>query len=157
MEWLFQANWLVKSIVAMVWITPAWLLIGFASKHFGMKPEITFIWYVLGMLVGSPFLLPYLNISFGELKPTIAAIIVVIFGIVIGALTNMLVFGAVNAAPNPGLPVAIVNASSILVFVFSALLAILLPKYFNLVRFDVYHLVGILLTMIGIGIIALHK
>jgi drug/metabolite transporter (DMT)-like permease len=86
---------------------------------------------------------------------SVAAILLI--GGTIGAISNILLFRAVTIAPNPGLPVAIVNATSIGVFLAAGLLSKLAPNYFNSEKIDAWSLFGIILTIVGTSIIAIRK
>ena len=51
----------------------------------------------------------------------------------------------------------IVGANSAVAFIIGPALALVLPAYFQHIKFDAIHLTGILLTLIGVGMISIHK
>jgi len=78
-------------------------------------------------------------------------------GILLGALTNLFLFSAIPAAPNPGLPIAIQSSAIVFVFLLSALFSSLMPRFFDTVRMDFYHFLGILLIILGVAVIVSRR
>lgn len=148
-------NWLGQSMIAMLCLIPAWLAIGFFDKHYQVRPDVFLIWYLLGIAITSALFggtpLPAI-VSAGR-----AAWAILLIGLTIGAAANILLFRAVAAAPNPGLPVAIANAASVGVFLVAALLAKSAPASFPAVKADGWSFLGVVLTVIGAAIIAIRR
>ena len=148
-------NWLPQTLLAMLFLVPAWLAIKFVGSNYGAKPAVVVIWYFVGVICSA--------VMFGvspksSLFPSAKVIIImVVTGMTFGALANVLIFDAVAKAPNPGLPVAISSASNVLVFLCSALLAVWFPLHFKEIKFDVWSLLGVILTVIGTSIIAIRR
>ena len=145
-------NWVVQSLVAMLIISPIWVAIGFFDKNFHVKPDVFLIWYFLGVVVTTLFLGESPAKSF--VLPLKVFCLLLFIGLV-GGVANMLLFWAVASAPNPGLPVAIGNGASVGSFLLVILFSRLAPNYFNTAKFDGVSFLGIILTVIGITIIAL--
>ncbi len=149
-------GWLLESFLAMFFLIIAWLAIAFFGRNFQLKGEIILIWYMVGTIVGTAGFLIFKNKALAPLFPApliMAAIILV--GLLIGAAANMLLFSAVTTAPNPALPTAISSSTSVGLFIISALLGVILPKYFGGVSFSWAQLVGILLVVGGVSCISL--
>ena len=116
------------------------------------------IWYVLGMLLGASVGMLCLNrISGEDFIPTGSLIMIAMMGLVFGTSTNILLYQAIAEAPNPGLPMACFNTSSLIAFIIAPLLAFALPRYFDRTIFNMYHFTGILLTIVGVCLIALKR
>jgi len=155
---MFSLSWIEKSLIATFCLVPILLTVGFLGKNYQVRAEVTMLWYFFGILIGALVIMWRLNIINGsDLVPTFPLLLVALMGVVFGAISNIFLFQAISVAPNPGLPIAFVNTASVIVFVFAPLLATVLPVYFNQVRFDLYHLLGIVLTITGITIIALKR
>lgn len=153
---MLRISWFGLSLLGLVLVTPGWLAIAFFGKNFHFRGEVSLIWYGLGMVVGTVLFLLSRKTSGSALVPGMWPVIgLFLIGIVFGSLANMAIFRAVETAPNAGLPVAISNVSSILVFLAAILLARLAPKYFEAATFNPYHLLGIMLALAGITIISL--
>lgn len=149
-------SWFGQSIVATIFLIPAFLAIGFFEKNYHVKPSVFLIWYVLGVGMASAFFGPA---KATELFPSLRFTGAIVFiGLTAGGIANVLLYQAVAHAPNPGLPVVISNGgASMGVFLVAALLAYLLPTYFNPVKVDFQSFLGIVLTVMGISLIALRK
>ena len=141
-------GWVGMSLIAVFTIIPSWLSPGFFEKNFHVRPEVFMIWYFLGVVAGSSSYLTFKGIP--VIPPLLAGILMVGMGYTFGSITNMLIFAAVPIAPNPGLPPALVNVSSVGVFIAAFVLWRVLPAYFPKVQFDIYHLLGMLITIGGL-------
>ncbi len=148
-------GWFWNSIFAMLCVVPAWLMIPFMKKNFGMKSEIILFWYCLAMALGCAVIFGATKkIVFSGLVPSWGTAIILVTGVTFGALANALLFGAVVEAPNPALPPVILSTGQILVFSIALVLGRTLPKYFNEVKLDIYHLTGALLMLVGLFVVA---
>jgi drug/metabolite transporter (DMT)-like permease len=138
----------------MVVIVPAWLAIGFFASRYQIKSDVFLVWYFGGTIIGTLLLggvLKNPQVFFPSPKGVAAMLAV---GVGLGTIANVFLYKAIAIAPNPGLPIAVVNAASVLVFLASLALARLLPRDFSATKFDLWHLCGIALTLVGIVIIS---
>lgn len=145
-------QWLVQALIGMALIVPGWIAIPFFNRNFGIASDIFLTWYLLGGAIGAIAFTRLPITSFFPSTGIISAI--VLLGILLCGLANLFIFRSVAAAPNPGLAVAIVNAASVIVFFFTAVLAKLSPRFFDPVRIDATSLLGTILTVIGATLIA---
>src|SRR3989344_3135608 len=145
-------NWLWQSVISMLCLIVPWLSIGFFDRNFQVRPDVFLIWYFLGVAAASAL---FGGVPLTALAPSWKLIGGMLFvGLTFGAVANLLIFRAVAVAPNPGLPLAIINVSSVAVFLIAALFARWIPNYFSPVKTDVWSLAGVLLTVIGASLIA---
>jgi len=75
-------------------------------------------------------------------------------GLTIGAYANLAMGRVVLEAPNPALPFAIVNAGSAVVYVASAVLAVVAAKWFGHAEITWKGIIGIAITLIGLYIVS---
>ncbi len=148
--------WLQQSIIALCLTTPVYLALGFMEKNYGVKSDIFLIWYFLGVAC-TPVI--FGGHAIAVIMPSWRLILVILLiGLLIGGVANVMAFRAVNNSPNPGLPIAIISGgTSMCVFLASALLAKIVPSYFNNYKFDAWSLIGIILVIAGITIIVVRK
>lgn len=152
------STWIWKSIIALIVIIPTWLSIGYFEKKYHIKAEVNMVWYFTGMTIGSTLAILYFNLAQpSDFKLSIPKLSILLMGLTLGAAANTLLFGSIPQAPNPGLPIGIVNTSSVFVFLISVALAKFIPEYFPLAKIDAWQLLGILLTIAGIGLITLKR
>lgn len=148
-------SWLSQSLVSALLLIPAWLAIGFFDRNYQVKPETFLIWYLPGVIAlavlfqQSP--LKALIPSFG----IVCAILLI--GLVLGGISNILIFRAVINAPNPGLPLVLLNITNVGVYLIAAPLSRWLPNYFNTVKLDVWTFLGVILVIVGASIIAVRQ
>ncbi len=147
-------HWFYQSIAAALLIVPAWLAVGFFQKNFGLRSEIFLVWYMVGVIPGVCFLDGKI---FSSSLPIIVIASTILGGLTFGAISNIWIFHAVSAAPNPGLPLALLGITNVLVFVGAAVLGRILPKYFEQAAFDYHHLLGVLLVAAGTALIAIKR
>jgi hypothetical protein len=146
--------WLMQSLIGMLILVPGWLAIGFFGRNYQLSSDIFVVWYFLGGGVGAAL---FGRTPFASLIPSgwvVASAF--LLGVLICGSSNILIFRAVASAPNPGLPVAIINASSILVFFASAGLAWIAPRFFDAVTIDLRSFIGVVLTIAGVAFIAIR-
>ena len=148
-------NWFWQSVIAMIFLVPAWRSIGFFNSNFQVRPEVFLTWFALGIAIASGlFGAP----SLGSLLPSWrVACTILLLGLILGGVANIQIFRAVDSAPNPGLPVAIANVASVGVFIVAALLAKWMPDYFDHVKTDPWAFLGIFLTIIGATLISIRR
>jgi len=149
-------GWLGKSITASVVIIPFILLTSSFGRVFKTQPESMMFYWMLGTAMGIAIYLTSQGKSY-LLMPDTQLTILGIIGLTLGAMANILLIQAIVASPNPGIPVTIVGANSAIIFIIGPALAIFLPAYFQHIKFDAIHLTGILLTLVGVGIISIHR
>lgn len=145
-------QWLAQALIGMALIVPGWIAIPFFNRNFGIATDIFLAWYLLGGVLGTVIFTRLPLVSFFPSTGSVSAII--LLGILLCGLANLFIFRSVAAAPNPGLAVAIVNAASVIVFFFTAILAKSSPRFFDPVRIDATSLLGTTLTVIGAMLIA---
>lgn len=139
------------SVIGTICIVPSWLGIGFFERNYHVRPEVFMIWYFFGVIMGTGCVLITHGIS---IIPAPAPWLqIVALGLTFGVAANMMLFAATSIAPNPGLPSAIAGFASVLVLFLSVGLHWLLPHYFNNVHVDIYHLLGMILAVIGVTLI----
>src|SRR3989344_9553752 len=137
----FEWHWLVRALISLVFVVPAWLSIGFFEKTYQIRGEVTALWYFLGTSIGI-FILSWIFTlaPAAELLPgAYKTLLIISSGLIFGAITNALLFSAMASASradtNPGIPQSIQGTSIILVFLLSVLLAVIFPKYFSAISF----------------------
>lgn len=150
-------NWSWQAILAGIILVPVWLAIPFFAKNLNIRPEIAVNWYFLGVSLGSPILLRiFSEVPKTDFFPDPPKIYLLLIGLTAGALINILLFAAVNNAPNPALATTLSGGvSNIIMFTAAFFLAIYLPAYFNPVEFGVKKFLGILTVVLGIFLISL--
>jgi hypothetical protein len=145
-------SWLAQSALAIVFLTPAWLAMPFFSKNYGVSGSVFAVWYFVGVTISIA--------TFGvqprsALVPSVSVLLALVaVGFVIGGIANNLIFSAVVAAPNPGLPLAVANITTLTTFLLAIVLSRLLPEYFKPVQADLKSLIGATLIIIGAAFIA---
>ena len=148
-------GWLFQSLASTFLIVPAWLAVDFFAKNFKMRAEVFLLYYFLGTLIGAGVWKAITRPS-DLVHSWSIALAVVLIGISFGAACNVLMYQAIASAPNPGLPIAIIEGASVLVFLGALLLGSILPMYFSPSTFDLQQLFGILLVISGVVIIGLR-
>jgi uncharacterized membrane protein AbrB (regulator of aidB expression) len=142
--------------IALFCLVPAWFAIGFFDRNYQVRPNVFLIWYFLGGALTSVF---FGGSSLSAIMPSWKLVLaMLLIGLTVGGGANILLFRAVADAPNPGLPVAIGNGASVVVFLVAILLSRWAPSssYFNPVEADPWSFLGVLLTVIGASIIAIR-
>ena len=148
-------NWLSQSLIATFLLVPVWLAIGFLDRNHQVRPEVFLIWYFLGVAITSAL---FGGVPLDAITPSWKIVGVILFiGCVFGGIANIFIFRAVINAPNPGLPLALVNVASVGVFFAAALLARWAPNYFNEAKIDGWALLGLTFTVIGVALIAIRR
>ena len=71
-----------------------------------------------------------------------------------GGYANSTLFSAVNAAPNPGIPIAISTVSSLTTLIAAVALFRLIPEYFAPAAFDWKSFAGAVLIIAGATLIS---
>lgn len=145
-------TWFWQAVLATVLVIPAWLGITFAGKFWHIRGDVILLWYNVGVVIGAS---AWIFFSRAPLATSSRSFWIVLLGLTLGAAVNILIFRAVATAPNPGLPVAIHSASSVVLFLATFVLAFFLPKYVTAGTFSWKELCGIFLTMTGVALISL--
>jgi hypothetical protein len=144
-------DWLMKAFLAMVLFIPAFLVIPFFLKNFGVRPEATLVYSSLGTILGVIVWLGGRE-ELSMLALSGPTIVIILFGF-IGTAANIFFVQALASAPNPGLALAIVSSNTMPTFLMALALAALLPQYFESAAFNLRHAIGIVTVMIGIILI----
>lgn len=145
-------SWLIQTLIAVLFLTPAWLAMPYFANKYGVTGGVFAVWYFAGAAIS----IAIFGVPSGKLVPSYGVIAaVLLIGFTIGGIANMALFTAVTIAPNPGLPVAIANLTSLTTFVAAILLAKLLPSHFTADPLSVKALSGIVLIVIGASLIAM--
>jgi len=146
---ILSLGWAGRAILGTLLIVPSWISIGFFEKNFRVPPEVFLLWYFAGMI---PFVGLYLLSQGTPIIPTPLPVFVgiVMMGFFFAGPANILLFSAVGTAPNPGLAVAISSTASMLVTLLSIFFAYVVPKYFRSIEITSDHILGVLLTLMGI-------
>lgn len=151
-------SWALKAILATASYVPFILAIGFMARNYGVRSEATFVWFVIGIIIGTPVATALFGvISVSDLRPSWPHLTVAAMGAVFGIAYNFLLVRAIEIAPNPGMPVAIANTAAVVAFVLAPALAALLPRWFESVRFDAVHFIGIILAVAGVVMIVIKR
>ncbi|MDZ7611557.1 MAG: hypothetical protein U5L10_02235 [Candidatus Moranbacteria bacterium] len=148
-------DWFVKSIVAMFLMAPFFILTN-AFGRLGYRPETMMFYWLLAVAIGIAAWMAY-NGEARALLPDKCMSTIFILGLVCGAVANILLIQAIVESFNPGLPVAIVGANSLVVFLVTPILAIIIPQYFQHVGFNWTAFIGIVMTVTGIGLICVSR
>ena len=155
----FEWHWLTRALLSLAFVIPAWLSIGFFEKTYQVRGEVTMIWYFLGTSLGTFALLRLFSLvpATDLIPPFMVLLAIMGIGIVFGSLTNAFLFSSLPDAPNPAIPQAIQGSSAVLVFILSALLAVIFPQYFKAASFNLQQLTGIVLTILGIVLVIIRR
>lgn len=146
-------KWVMQSLVAVVLLTPVWIMIPYFGRHWGVSSSVFAIWYFIGTAL-SLALFPGTAVS---IVPSVKTVLVILcLGIFLGGIANGALFSAVVNAPNPGLPVAVANLTCLTTFLLTVLLSRLWPTHFPEVKADVRSVVGMVLMIAGAAIIAVR-
>ena len=122
-------NWLLQSLIGLVFVTPAWLAIPFFREHYGVQSSVFLVWYMVGC---AGMVALYLAVSAqspgGSVASTLvpswnAVVYIMLVGLVCGGIANIAIFSAVVNAPNPGMAVAVMNGAAALTYLCSIALA----------------------------------
>ncbi len=142
--------WKLQSVAAMLLLVPAWLSLSLFERIYGVRGDVTAVWYFLGVVV-TGFAYHLANGAGVEtLYPSTGIVLMMLLvGVVFGSAANMLAFRATSIAPNAGVPVAIVNMSAVFVFLGALALAKYWPQYFAQNSFDLRQFAGLVLTVAG--------
>ncbi len=144
-------GWLVQTLIAVLFMTPAWLAMPFFASRHGVSGAVFGVWY----FVGAALSMALFGVPRGTLVPSWGVSIAILFvGLTIGGVANLSLFSAVAAAPNPGLPVAIANLTSLTTFLAAFALAKVAPEYFSADPLSPRVLIGIICIVIGAALIA---
>ena len=152
-------NWLSQSLISAMLLIPVWLAIGFFDRNYQVKPDTFLIWYFPGIIALSALMLFRQSQSpLKALVPSFGVVsVILLIGLAIGGVANVLIFRAVADAPNPGLPLVLLNITNVGVYLIAAPLSRWLPSYFSAVKIDMYTFFGVILVTIGASMIAMRQ
>lgn len=147
-------TWFTKAVIATVCIVPSFLAIPFFKFRFGIDPLVFLVWYFSATAVSISIYWLATGRAATLIPPANAIPIIIVIGLVFGALANGLLFQSIGLAPNPGLPPVIYATASIVVFFLSALLATTLPMLFKPVTVEFSRVAGIVMVLVGLYLLA---
>lgn len=151
-----MTSWYVQTLVAVALLVPGWLALAFFQRNFSLSSSTVLVLYTLGMIIGIVSWHVWQNKTLVSFFPAIGlSLTVIMSGILFGAYGNVLMVNSIDRAPNPGLPIAIGSTASILVFVATLVLAYFFPRFFNQASIHWQHVTGILLTILGVSLVAI--
>jgi hypothetical protein len=151
---ILMESWFLKSLMATVLIVPAFIAIPFLKFKYGIDPLVFLAWYFGSTAISITAYLLFMGKA-SELIPPWQQLLAIIFiGVFFGAVANGSLFQAVGVAPNPGLPPVIYATSSMVIFLLSAVLATTFPTLFKPATFEISHLSGIFLILLGLYFLA---
>ena len=150
-----STQWVWQSLSAMGLLIPFWIAVQFFGKNFGVSSELFLVFASLGTTAAIGV---FVRLAGPVTMPPLWIIVSMIaIGLIIGGGANLLLMRSVANAPNPGLPLAIMNMLTIGVFLTSMVLARWLPNYFEAAKCDAWSFFGIALTVVGTSIIVLRR
>ncbi len=149
-----KMNWLIQSSLSVPLLMIAWLSIRFFQKNLGVPAPVFLFWYLVGGAIIVGLYVRWVGESLAPSWGMVAALLVI--GLTLCGVINLLTFTAAANAPNPGLPVAIQNTTSICTFLMAILLAWLVPAYFTATPFGWKDFAGIVFVVIGASLIAVR-
>ena len=147
-------HWILKSLIAMVFVSPVPFLVVALRKTHGVSPEITSVWWFVGV---SAAIAGWSFVS-GATSPVFSWSAIVFaggIGLVVGGVGNAFIFQAFNEAPNPGVPFAIVSANVVLVTIATKPLNTNWPHLFQGTQFSWLQVLGAVFVFVGICILKL--
>ena len=148
-------NWLSQSLIAAILLIPAWLAIGFFDRNYQVKPETFLVWYFPGVIA---LAILFRQSPLKALVPSFGIVCaILLIGLALGGISNVLMFRAVANAPNPGLPLVLLNITNVGVYLIAAPLSRWLPSYFSTVKIDMYTFFGVVLVTVGASMIAVRQ
>lgn len=155
-------GWMSKSLILAVGFGLFPLLFTCFMRR-GVRPEVTIFWW----MVGTAFGILLLSRSGGhgivtehveEFFVSWKSIFVILFlGATFGVVINTFYGQAVHTAPNPALASAIINSSIIALYLIAWLGYKLLPKIFPPASISWCGLGGVVLTFLGVILIAISR
>jgi len=142
----------------MLCFAPFFICLGAAKKNYNINPELAFLLYLFAVSIGL-FIYSYSNSVFKNLhldsKTIIAMLVLFLAGLIMGTMANVFMAQATVEAPNPGLPPAIVNSFSIIVFLGSFLAFKLFPGFFPEANFTITKIIGIAVAIAGLTLMGI--
>ncbi len=156
----FASNWpwAAKAFLAVVLMAPIPVLLVFFEKRFNLPAEAFFFAWIAGAMLAFvcfAAISPSTSVT-ALVLPLMPFLLVVALGALLGGISNVMVAQSISAAPNPGIPWAIIAVNTPIAYVLSILAARSMPQQFPAISFSWINLLGILLLVVGIGM-AMHK
>ncbi len=151
-------SWISKCVIAAFCVAPCTVTMNLLIKNFSMKAEAAVVYHFIGIGLGTlAAIWKFDIIPMSSVAPSIPLLVSGLTGATLAAAANTLLFQSLPQATNPGIPMTIVNTHGMLSFLLAGLCASIAPKYFEGVRFDVWHLVGVVLVITGIALFAIKR
>jgi drug/metabolite transporter (DMT)-like permease len=155
---MFSLGWLQLAILAAVLHVPGIVCIPLLQKSYGIRPEVTLLWYYIGVYVSVSLLLFGTDhVRFREFLSSWSVLGICALGLIVGGLGTVLLFRSIALSPNVALPNAIVHSSAGIAYVALCALSFFLPKWFGIIRFDTISLIAVVLIIAGIIILAMRN
>tara|TARA_B100002051_G_scaffold276820_1_gene329408 strand:- start:10917 stop:11381 length:465 start_codon:yes stop_codon:yes gene_type:complete len=138
-------SWQVQALFGMCVMATYSLFVPFMFKNFGIKPAETASLWLIGTTIGvtSISFLSSGGIKFGGSYSI--ALVVVLIGLVFGALMNVAIAQSFTKAPNPAYTNMIINMVTVTVFALGFAMFKLFPSYFPEVHINWRGILAILL------------
>jgi hypothetical protein len=161
-ELIESMGWLSKSLVlssSMVLFTV--MVTSLALR--GVKTEVTIAWWMASVAVGIVTVSAFggAGLVTNEPKQFVVGLvpiaIVVFAGLTFGTIMNTFYGQAVQSAPNPALAMAVINSSTLFLYILAPVLHKLMPKVFAAASINTVGLVGVVLTLVGLILITKSK
>jgi drug/metabolite transporter (DMT)-like permease len=149
-------GWLGKSILALVLVTPVFMA-GPVLKERGLRPETFCLWYYLGCFIGIAGYVSRSKLWENSVAHPWMSAGLLLTSIALGAAVQILLFQSMSEAPNPGIPLTIVNLSAVIICVVTPWLYKLAPQVFAKAELDSQKLLGIVLALAGVALIVTKK
>ncbi|MFC1622597.1 hypothetical protein ACFL1Y_01210 [Patescibacteria group bacterium] len=160
-RFLTDLHWVQKSFMAMVAFTPFMILIRvFANSRYQLNSQFQFMIFFCGTVIGMNWWIfrgdPSIVADMPSFKSMLPGILMVLLiGVVLGTISNLMFSQALGTpGVNPGIPLIIMNSGALIVFFLSAAFARVFPILFQQVEFSPLKIVGVVLTIAGLGILS---
>ncbi len=146
-------SWDIKALVAVGLVFSLPILLIFFGKQYGMRSEVFLLAWIVGVSVAFIFLTAISEtMEIIELvNPFVPFLCVVLFGVILGGVSNILIAQSIAQAPNPGLPWAIFSISTPLAYLLAYALGKVSPTMFPVFEFNWVNFAGVI--VLGIGLI----
>lgn len=158
LECLANAQWITKSLILMVGMAIFTMGVPLAVRQ-GIKSEVVIGTWCLGIFLGiSTLIISHSKLVGAQtndlIRPMVPILIILCTGFILGSFLNILFGQALQGAPNPAYPVAISNASLVIVCLLGPILARFWPKIFPLMTVSSSGIIGVILIIFGMILIA---
>lgn len=153
-----SSAWASKAlVVTVIFGMFPFLVTSFA--HRGIRPEVTINWYYVGVFLGtilySALRVPIVPVALKDFIVDYRAILVmVLIGLSFGVVSNSLYGQAVQEAPNPGLALAMINASVAVAYLAAPVMHAISSTTFPKASISWTGSTGVILVIVGMILVA---